>query len=648
MKIINQLRILLLLTIIALMAIPINSRHRKVKSKGLSHKASGKGGENVCYQPGFLRRAVDFVGNKALEVVKLFYDPEYTAKYKEAIKMITTENINQKDELFKRIVSEHPDLTDSQIIRINYYLGTKTFEEIQHSEIILQNVRNFIQKSSEVKNSDDEYIRTLQKILLTNQPELSEMILKMDYLDYSIYAEMQGRLHKYFMEKEFQLFESKKLFRFSQLSRKVHSIKNHSSKNGYKIPEFIKDKSQFALDSLKNNIDLINSKAKKALSTISKVKDTIKNTEILMNLSKALLELDNIPVLEKVNEKIKNKVQQIEGLPIVGKIKKASGRADILSMMIKVEQGKANEKDYVNLAQKLSREFGIKALDKPLNLAKSFLDIKENLEKFKKTEKASVKIGNILLALGNVASITPNPIAQTLSPVLKGFGSTITTYKSVQNIIDEEIEIFVQSTKENLEQGNLPFFSQFISDFAMDAFLYNDSDQERKHGLKEVIQEVKERYLESPYSEEIKTIVREMNDEREAANERGELDRYSIVGSDWDIGEKISVDNSALVDRIKEKYDEFMQYLSTNSSGSESSNDRRESSTSDSNNNSKVAETDKSEDTNTESTYHPSYDITATETEKCFERDIQNSVWGRKFLRKIRRLRRLRKLRRFK
>ncbi len=243
---------------------------------------------------------------------------------------------------------------------------------------------------------------------------------------------------------------------------------------------------------IKKNLDYINSNAKNTLLNINTVKNTIKNTEILINLSKAVIEIDKIPVLEDITNKIKSEVAVVESLPIVAKTKKASGRAEILSLMIKVEQGKAKEKDYVNLAQKLSKEFGIKSLEKPLNIAKNLLDLKNNLNNFENSDSASLKIASILLALGNVASISPIPMAQTLAPILQSVGETITTYKPIQNLIDEEIEISFASTMKNIEEGRLPFFPQFVSDFAVDAFIYNDSDIESKHSLKDVFKEVRD------------------------------------------------------------------------------------------------------------------------------------------------------------
>jgi hypothetical protein len=139
-------------------------------------------------------------------------------------------------------MSQHPNLTDSQIIRIKYYLGTKTFEEISsNTEQIKNNVDNFTQGTLD-NSKDQEYVRAVQKILTTNQSEMSKMILEIDYLDSSIYADIQERMHTYFLHNELCLFEPNRNFRFSELGRRVHKRKKHE------ISDFVKDESQFLLD----------------------------------------------------------------------------------------------------------------------------------------------------------------------------------------------------------------------------------------------------------------------------------------------------------------------------------------------------------------------------------------------------------------
>jgi hypothetical protein len=302
MKIIRKVKILIVLILLTIM-IPLSlSRHKVSKFKKSSYSRTINPKKDPCYKPGFLRRALSMVKETAKSAVKLVYDPEYWRQYRAAIQSVTIDNINQKNELLKTIMSQHPNLTDSQIIRINYYLGTKTYEEISsNTEQIKNNVNNFLQRTLD-NSEDEEYVRAVQKILTTNQSEMSKMILEMDYLDYSIYADIQERMHTYFLQNELHLFEPNRNFRFSELGRRVHKRKKHE------IPDFVKDESQFLLDSFKKNLDYINSNAKNTLSNINTVKNTIKNTEIFMNLSKAVIEIDKIPVLEDITNKIKSEV----------------------------------------------------------------------------------------------------------------------------------------------------------------------------------------------------------------------------------------------------------------------------------------------------------------------------------------------------
>jgi hypothetical protein len=518
-------------------------------------------------------------------------DPVIKQQHEENVKRRSTFTIVTKQLFYEDIIKSHPDLTIYQQLRISYFIGKQRPNFFAHykNTAIKKAIEGFI-KSSSPKSDDDDvpsyYSAYVKKVLYMNENKTFGLLQQMEKIFLSTFVSYTEELNENFnkndskdfkiehtdwdMNKDILISNEKKnmkfmkKFKFLQKNTKnVKRVKNSkNSKNFSKNQKNskIQNKSkksmttqeikeaQVVVDSIKKTVDAANKKAKDTLKYYEKISNQIKSNEILKGLRSSLEEIEKSKVIEGA--------------------KKFTGRVDILSGIVKIEQGKAKPEDVIKLFSKILNEFGIKRYADPLSIAQNLAEIDTHLEELKKSKDSAKALSEILLIAGNLGSISPVPLHKTLGEVCTFAAGEIENSQAIQKIINEHVENSVKVLGKNMEEGKLPYYSQFFSDFAIDDFVL-----ERISGDTDMSDVYREKYDKFHKSyEETKKVIENINNEVETAHENFYIDRYSAIGNDFAVGDMDFYGKEIVFDGISKIIENFVS--NSNDSNYDSDYDR--------------------------------------------------------------------------
>lgn len=430
-------------------------------------------------KPGLVKRFFRFISSP--------FSSAPSPSNEEAVKKRVDASIQMKTAYLEEIFATYKSqLTYDLKMRIAYYVGSQNifYFEAYKDKAIKQAIEKFI-KAANSEQLDKEYYTFLKKILYLHEEKTHRLVSHLDL----VYLDVTTNYNEEFQS----FFEKKELARFGKLQ--VQRMLAGEDLDP-----------QLLLDSVKKNLDYVNSKAKTVLSKYDKVSKMIKSNEMLKSLRNAFTEVDNAGHLNI--------------------IKKATAKGDIISGIIKIEQGTASAKDVVNIADKVLKECGVSIFKTPIDIARNVLEVKEHFENLKNSKDAAKSIAELLLVSANVAALSPNPIHQTLGKYLNIAGNEINQSKAIQNIINESVESSVNSYERANGDYTLHFNTQFFSDFAMDAFSYDPI--KIKTDFTAIL---KEKYGET--FDSIKGVISDYNDDVADAIADGRIDRFASITNDF-------------------------------------------------------------------------------------------------------------------
>lgn len=494
--------------------------------------------EEIKNNPGKIRRLFNFI-------ISIFYDPGKNKKYEEAINKRTTISIDEKKIYLMEIFDKYPNITDFQKMKIGYYIGSQRplyFKNYKNTAI-KSSIEHYIKnsKSEEISKNNKKdiwYPKLLNELLLLNEAKTVNLLSNLDKIHLNLFLQYHQAFNYFFEKNELHLFNlltptrtsnsanyskttDNKIFsslRF--LEEKVISSSKNSQTDEVIQEEDCMVETQLIIDSLKRNLESVKINSQEIYDKYNNYIKGVKESKIIKSFQEGIKNLENKKIEEK--EKINNK-------------------AEILNLIVKISKGKKTISDYVDLVERAERELNIKIFENPVELVRNINGLLTHIQEFDKSKSTIHSIAELFLVVGNTVTLSSIPLYKKVGKYLKVTGDEI---NSIQKIIDSRVESSLKSLylDEFDSEGNmcnissrLPFVSQFFSDFSTDDFVYDQISTSVE------IRKIFNRKIFSDNYEKIKSefedIGKSIESDIEKAHEEGYIDKYSSIGSDWDIGD---------------------------------------------------------------------------------------------------------------
>jgi hypothetical protein len=488
--------------------------------------------------PGQVKRLFNYI-------IGLFYDSGKNKKYEEAINKRTINSIDDKKIYLKEIFDNYPTLTDFQKMKIGYFIGIqrRLFFKNYKNSAIKKSIENFIKYSSDSNNIgkviklDIWYPKFLNEILLINEQKTYSLLANLDKIYLNLFLQYHQAFHYFFEKNDLKLFKLEENFENFKNNNfaTLNFIENSNIKNRATL-KFLEEQpetktitdhinsdedcmveTQLIIDSLKKNLESVQSNSQEIYKKYNSYIKGVKENKIITSLQNGIKALEN----KKIEEK-----------------EKFNNRAEILNLIVKISKGKETTSDYLDLVNRADKELKIKIFDNPVELIQNIIGLKTHIQEFDKSKSTIHKIAELFLIVGITVTLSSKPLYQKVGKYMKVIGEEINTlHKIISSRVESSLKNYYLDDYDS--EGNisrrLPFVSQFFSDFSMDDFVYNQISTSDK--LRE---EFQKNYFSENYEKlknEFEEIGKKVDEDIQKAHEEGYIDKYSSVGSDWDIGD---------------------------------------------------------------------------------------------------------------
>jgi hypothetical protein len=462
----------------------------------------------------------------------------------------------------KQIVNNNPDLNSKQIFKIAYFIGSRSKAHFLYymDKSVDQPIKRYIQHTKHDLKIEPEYDEILHAMILMSSKNTNKLLSDMTKVQMTVYLEFQEKFKKFFNRHDLELFEGANCRCYNQppqgvdaktigsvafIEKKSHYSKNHkkSCRSHSHTHSHSKNGVQYYLDGIKTSLDFITSGTKPLLDQYKKYTEQIYKTEKLF---------DKVSTGEPL-ALIRQAIKEFESKTNIPEyLKHFNSGADITRLMIKIEQGKASVKEVLDATEKIAKVLKIDQYIKDeLAIAKKLNDIRESFNKMIDTKDSALFLGNLLLIIGNTASLSSVPIYKKVGTVLITVGKEINASKAIQSVINTYTKQSVENFRKDQEAMRLGYFTQFFSDFAMDDFERHHIDIDFSKFAYDYAMEKTKSYIDQYNA--VKTTFTQINDNIATDLANNNIDRYTSVGNDFDVGYFYNSVSFTITDVIKEE-----------------------------------------------------------------------------------------------
>ena len=258
--------------------------------------------------------------------------------------------------------------------------------------------------------------------------------------------------------------------------------------------------------------------------TNSLTKKTIKNYERLEKI------ISKCETCNKLNEAIKF----IKENKLIEEVKKKTVIADIISLTLKIQEGKNDCLDNAKLVILSVKALGgDKIFPTTYNYASSIVSVLKEVKEMGLDKPFSRNLASLLLISSTALYVLPVPIPykNIIAQGLQIAGSEIKESEVLKKIIDNTVEKSVNEFVKAAENQQFTLSSSFYSDFAMDIYISPYNSQDNGPTLADYFKEKKDKIIDTV--SEIKSIVEESNEKVESAYKKDILSPFAVVMDDF-------------------------------------------------------------------------------------------------------------------
>lgn len=475
-------------------------------------------------KPGFLKRLFNFI-------TELTYmnNPKREKREKEF-----NDNVTLKEKFFDDYVKANKDksLTDFDIVGIAWFIGKqhpKIF--ISYQKPITEALDKFLAMKKKAKDRISaekrrNYIATkyAAKILVLHDDRLRKIMESAPKLYHHLTIQLMqnfikdlnpiySKIIKISAEKDISDLKNK-LMLCKVGKKQINNIENNSNQE-----EEVKEEPKQKIDNEKLThmsrlvIDYINNKAKTTMNYYNKTKKFVKNNALLSPLN--------------------DLIEQIDSKVDIDELKKYTLKADVLLILEKIRDGKADIADKVTGVIKAAEALGLNVKFKDeIDIAKTVVSIFKEAKTLGLDKPVSQVISKILLVSSIIVGAVPSYInlSREIAVGLKMVGKEIQNSESLRKYIDERAEVYVKLFEKSYYTGDIIDSSIFPSDFNMD---YHTPDIQYNTYLSDYVNEKKEQ-IKDAVETIAKKVEKQVNDHEEALKNH-RCSAFAIVSNDFAI-----------------------------------------------------------------------------------------------------------------